>query len=207
MEKRQRDFENQLRTMVIEHSSAPWRVGYSIATIGSLVLVSGVFFFISLVYSRLILREIIVAARVFSTVTLLLANLALMIPTWIFVFLFVTVMLTPLLWLLLPIIYWLSKASVYWLLSSLAGGSIAGLAFGSPTHKIISLVGFLPSLGAICITAMSGVALHRRELFHRATSALLLRCAEKGPLRVAIGILGLISGIILILFQTRRYWK
>jgi hypothetical protein len=155
----------------------------------------------------MILREIIAAARVFSTITLIIANFALAGPMWITVFLLEMIIFTPLLWFGIPLVYLLSKVSLYWFLAFALGGGIMGLAFGSPLLKSISLLGFLPCVIALAITAFSGLVLLNRNLFHRCATATLLRFAEKGPLKFAGAILFLLGGCLAALIQLLRYWK
>jgi hypothetical protein len=159
------------------------------------------------VYSRLILREIIAAGRVFSTITLLIANFALVFPVWTVIFLLVTVLFTPLLWLFIPLVFLLSKLSFYWLFAFVAGGSIAGWAFGSGPVKIITLIGFLPCLFAVVVTALSGIVLVNRDRFHGVASWALRLCAEKGPVKVAAATLALIAAVLAAGILVIRYWK
>jgi hypothetical protein len=66
---------------------------------------------------------------------------------------------------------------------------------------------FLPCLIAVVVTGISGIVLIQRKRFHSVVSWFLLRCAEKGPLKVAFAVLGLIAGVILTVIQTIRYMK
>src|SRR5258706_13046073 len=87
VEKQAQQAQQQLQSIVREYSTPGWKACYTVASIIALTLLNSTFFFSSLVYSRMILREMIGAARVFTTVTLLIANFALAVPTWISVFL------------------------------------------------------------------------------------------------------------------------
>jgi hypothetical protein len=191
----------------MRYNSVGWTVAYSVTSLLVLVLLNSVLFFSSVVYSRLILKEIIAAGRVFSTITLLIANFALVFPTWTVVFLLVTILFTPLLWLLIPLAFSLSGVSIYWVLALIAGGSIVGWAFGSIPLKVITLAGFLPCLFAVVVTALSGVVLLYRDRFHDAASWFLRICAEKGPTKVAAALLALLAAIIAAIVLVIRYWK
>jgi hypothetical protein len=199
--------EDQLKTIVRQFSSPTWICIHSVSSLLALILLNSLLFFSSLVYSRMVLREIAAAPRVFSAATLLLANFALVLPTWTIVFLLEMIIFTPLLWFCIPLAYVLSRISLYWFLAFGLGGSVAGLAFGSPILKAVSLLGFLPCLFALGMTALSGLALLSRNLFHKTASSILLRFADKGPLKVAVAVLLFGAGTIAALFQLLRYWK
>jgi len=206
-DKKVQQFEQQLKFAVDHYTTTKWQVIYSVASLLLLLILNGCFFFSSLVYSRLILREIIAAARVFSTMTLLLANFAFTLPTWALFFALEIIVFTPWLWLALPAVYILSKVSIYWLLLFLAGGGIGGLAFGSPGLKLTSLVGFTPCFLALLITLISGVILQKRKLFHRLASCILFQFATKGPLKFTVAFLALMAVALGALVTVLRYWK
>jgi hypothetical protein len=121
-EKKQQKAMQDLEKAVMQYNSTGWLIFYSITSHLVLALLNATLFFFSVVFSRLILREIIAAGRVFSTISLLLANFALVLPAWTVVFLLVTVLFTPALWLMIPLVFVLSRASVYWLVAMAAGG-------------------------------------------------------------------------------------
>jgi len=205
-EKQLQQSQQTLEAVVRQYSTSGWKITYSVTSLVALTGLNSVFFFSALIYSRMILKEIIAAARVFSTVTLLLANFALAGPTWILVFLLEMVIFTPWLWLGLPAVYYLSKVSLYWLAAFISGGSIIGLAFGSSLISV-SLLGFLPCVLALMVTALSGLILLNRNLFHKLAIAVLLRCAEKGPLKVGAALMILLGGSLAALIQLLRYWR
>jgi hypothetical protein len=206
-EKNRQQAETELRNIVLRYNTNTWAAAYSIVSLSALVLLNAILFFMSLVFSRLVLREIIAAGRVFSTITLLISNFALVFPAWTIVFLLVTILFTPLLWGAVPLVLLLSKSSVYWLLAFIAGGSIASLAFGSAPLKAVTLVGFLPCVFSVVVTGLSGIVLLNRDRFHRILSFVLLRCAEKGPLKVAVVVFLFIAGVIVTVVQAIRYMR
>jgi len=121
-DRQQQQAMKELQKNVMQYNSAGWMVFYSVCSLLVLVFLNSGLFFLSVVYSRLILKEVIAAGRVFSTITLLIANFALVFPVWTVVFLMVTVLFTPLLWLFIPLVFVLSRLSVYWLFAIFAGG-------------------------------------------------------------------------------------
>ena len=206
-EKQQQQEMKEFQNAVMQYNSTGRMIFYSVSSLLILVLLNAALFFLSVVYSRLILREIHSAGRVFATITLLIANFALVFPAWTVVFLLVTILFTPLLWLSIPLVFLLSRVSVYWLLAIVAGGSIAGWAFGSGPVKIITLIGFLPCLLTVVVTAFSGIVLINRDRFHGAASWSLRLCAEKGPVKTATATLALLAAILAAGILVIRYWK
>jgi hypothetical protein len=206
-EKAAKQANAELLAIVVRFNTGAWTAAYTVVSLVILVLLNSILLFLSVVYSRLILREIIAAGRVFSTLTLLIANFALLIPGWIVLLLLLTVLFTPWLWLIVPVFLLLSKASFYWTLAFIAGGGIAGLAFGSTPLKVITVAGFLPCVLTAIVTALSAIVLLNRDGFHRVLSSILLKCAEKGPLKVALAVLLIFSGLVFTCFQAARYMR
>jgi hypothetical protein len=198
--------EEELRGLLARYNTIPWAATYSIASLFALVTLNSVLFFLSVVFSRLILREIIAAGRVFSTVMLLIANFALLVPAWLIVLLLVTVLFTPFVWGVIPLTFLLSQLSIYWFLAFFTGGTLAAWAFGGAGLKAITLVGFLPCLFGVAVTGISAITLSNKNLFHGALSWFLLRSAEKGPLKVVMALFAVVVGVVALIQTLRHVW-
>lgn len=175
-----------------------WKAVYSVGLFIFLLGLNAGLCFCSFVFSRLMLREIILSGRFFTTVVLLVVNGFLVAIVSSFVLLVLIILSNPKLWVFLPAAYELSSDSIYWPLSMLLGGGVASWIWGEATLKIVVLIALLPCFLAFFITAFTAVAIVWRDRFKKLLSAFLLRCAEKEPLPVIMGSLALIASLLAI---------
>lgn len=172
---------------------------YSVLFFLILLLLNSALCLCSLVFSRMILREIIASARPFSTLALLVTNVFLVLNISSVFLLFLTVLSIPLIWFFLPILFGLSKQSFISFVLLLSGGEVAVWIFGGADLKLVVLIAFLPSVCAIGISLFSLAAIIWRDAFHLFISAVLLRCAEKGPLTIIVGSFTFLASCVAIL--------
>lgn len=169
---------------------------YSVLFLVILVFLNALHCFCSLVISRLILREIIAAARPYSTFCLLITNLFLVINMSSVFLLLLTILNTPIMWYFLPVIFIFAAHSFTVFLLFFFGGQIVSWIFGSPALKLVTLIAFLPFIFTFAVSAFSYMAMIWRNAFHKCVSAVLLRCAEKGPLAVIVTTSAIIASLI-----------
>jgi hypothetical protein len=184
---------------VEKYNTTELAVIYSILFLFILLVLNNVLCFFALVFSRLILREIIAACRPFSIIALLITNFVLVLIISSVVLLLLTVLATPLVWFFLPILFGISEQSFSFLVLILSGGGIAAWIFSSAALKLVTLIAMLPCLFALGVTLFSVAAIIWRNAFHKFISAVLLRCAEKGPLTMIVAIFTLTASCIAIL--------
>jgi hypothetical protein len=184
---------------VEKYNTTKLAVIYSILFLLILLVLNNVLCFFALVFSRLILREIIAACRPFSIIALLITNFVLVLIISTVVLLLLTILATPLVWFFLPILFGISEQSFSFLVLLLSGGGIAAWIFSSAALKLVTLIAMLPCLFALGVTAFSLAAIIGRNAFHKFISAVLLRCAEKGPLTMIVAIFTLTASCIAIL--------
>jgi hypothetical protein len=197
----------QIQQTILKYNTTTWTIAYSVISLLALALLNTTLFFLSLIYSRMILREIIVAGRVFSMTVLLIANFALLVPAWLITFLLDTALLQPLLWTFIPITYFFTEVSIFWLLGIITGGSIVNLAIGNRSLEAITLIGFAPCIFIVCVTVFSALTLLNREKFHSFLCWFLKVCVEKGPAKVTGATLALVASVLGAVLLVFRYWK
>jgi hypothetical protein len=169
---------------------------YSVCFLLILVFLNALLCFFSMVFSRLIMREIILAARPFSTIALLVTNFVLVINVASVFLLLITALSTPILWYFLPLIFGLSKQSFSIFILILFSGEIASWIFSSAALKLVTLIAMLPCVLVFGVCVFSGAAMIWRNAFHKCVSAVLLRCAEKGPLTIIVVTSALLASFI-----------
>jgi hypothetical protein len=189
----------KIKNTTTKYDTITFAVIYSISFLLILVLLNSLLCFCSLVFSRMILREIIAAGRPFSTIALLVTNFVLVISVSSVFLLLLTVLATPLAWYFLPFIYGLSRQSFQLFLLIIFTGGIASWIFGSASLKLVTIISLLPCVLALGVSVFSGAAMIWRNAFHFCVSAILLRCAEKGPLTVIVGTSVMVASLVAFL--------
>ena len=186
----------KVKSVTEKYNTSTYLVIYSFLFFLMLVFLNALLCFCSLVISRLILREMIAAARPFSTFCLLVTNFFLVLNMSSVFLLLLTVLDTPLIWYFLPVVFIFAAHSVTVFLLLFFGGQIVSWVFGSPALKLVTLIAMLPFIFTLIVSVFSYAAMLWRNAFHKCVSAILLRCAEKGPLTLVVAISALIASLI-----------
>jgi len=82
--------------------------------------------------------------------------------------------------------------------------AVAGIAawiFVSPVLKIVTLIAMLPSVFTLAVTMITGLAIAARNCLHKLVSAVLLRFAENGFLKITIAFCSLVVAIIAVVTE------
>lgn len=206
-DKRSQEIAKKLSEIAAKYGTSGWKIAYSVAFIMSLILLNSLLFFLALVFSRVTLSEIIAAGRSFSTLALLFTNTMVFVPIWIVVLLLILFLSMPMLWMAVPVLYLMFKVSIYWFVWILVTGSLIALAFAGAPVKAVALIGLLPCVFSIFVTATTAIALFFRERFRWIISAFLYRCAKRGPLAVIIGVLTLVAALVAVIGQAIQLIK
>ena len=188
-----------------KYSTLGYEIAYSVLMILSLVGLNGFLCFFSFAISRAILKEIVAAGRPLSTLALLVTNALFVSIISTFCLILLTVLATPLVWYFLPLVPILAKESWEVFMLVLLSGGVVSWLFASPALKVVTLIALLPCLVTMLITLLSWIALLSRKSFHRLVSAVLLRCAEKGPLLVIAGTSVLLATLFGIISASFKY--
>jgi hypothetical protein len=186
----------KVKQVTMKYNTTSCCAVYSVTFMVILVFLNALLCFFSLVISRLILREMIAAARPFSTLALLVTNLFLVVNVSSVFLLFLTILNTPIVWLFLPVILLILPHSFSVYVLVFFGGELASWIFSSPALKLVALIALLPFIFTLSVSMFSYTAMLWRNLFHKCVSSILLRCAEKGPLTVIVITSALVASLI-----------
>ncbi len=184
-----------VKKYVTEHDTKNDILAYSIFYFLLLFIINGTTFTLSLIGCRIMLREIVLAARVLSTVALVITNLVSLSFATIFLLLIFTLLTIPLLWILAPTMYYLANESIYTFGAFLVGGAITLWLMSGITSKIIVLIALIPSLIAISVGAISAILIKWRTFFHWVVSAILIRLVKNGPIPVILATITVTTGL------------
>ena len=184
-----------------------WTLVYSIAFLSILIISNAILFYLVLTFSRLILREIIAAARLFSTIALLVTNFCFVLFVSTFFLLLLSILGIPLVWYIMPLVYQISQDSFGMLFLIVSAAGVAAWIFVSPVLKIVTLIAMLPSVLTLAVTVITGLAIAARNLLHKLVSAVLLRFAENGFLKITIAFCSLVVAIIAVVTELVHLFK
>lgn len=185
-----------VKEYVTEHGSQKDIITYSVFYFAFMFLTNAAIFIMSLIGCRVMLREIVLAARTLSTVGLVFTNLVLSLFVSVALLLIFTVLALPLLWMLAPALYYVANESIYTFCTFLVGGAITLWIMSGTAAKIIALLGLIPSLFAVAIGIFSSLAIKWNKTFHWMFSAALNRFVKNGPIPVALIIITLITTVV-----------
>ncbi len=186
----------QVKLATRKYDTTAYVCVYSSIFILVLFFLNALLSFISLIISRLILREMIAAARPYSTFCLLITNLFLVVNVSSVFLLLLTILYTPIIWYFLPLVFIFAGHSFSIFILVIFGGQLGAWIFGSPALKLVALIAMLPFIFTLAVSVFSYAAMIWRNAFHKCVSAILLRCAEKGPLTVLVVTSTLIASFI-----------
>lgn len=201
-EERKAEWYN-IRTKILRFDTTAWRVLYSASFFGCLLLSNICLFPLSLAFSRIILREMVAAGRTFTSFALLITNLVLVSVISGFVLVFLEILSLPALWIVVPFLgpFLIYLTGVFF--ATIIVSTLIAWTFGATAIKTVVLIAFCPCIFALTVTAFTLVTLGLRNKIHTVVSAILLRCATKGP----IVILGSILALIVALISALARWS
>jgi len=189
---------------VVEYDTPSRVVIYSVAFFIILPTLNACLCFCSLVFCRLILREIIASARWFSTFALLVTNLVLVLAVSSIVLILLTIIAVPIIWIVLPSAFVVAKQSFLTFGAAMLGSICGVWLMSSSALKIVLAIALLPSLLTIAVAGFSLIAMISRNALHSIVSAVLLRCAERSPFVLIGGSFGVIAALIACLAKLTR---
>ncbi len=181
---------------IANYDSAVYARMYSIGFYIAVFAANTFMFVVSLAFGRTILREIANSRRIITTCALIFTNCFFVFACACALVLFLTLLAVPVFWLAIPFIYQVSSESLYFTCGFLISTAIAILMSIGNSTKIIIFIALLPSCLAIFVSLCSLFAFRWRNQFHYVVKVLLIRCAEKNPFVVLIGIIALLGGLI-----------
>lgn len=193
-----------LRAGVEKYDTAKNATIYSIAYFIGVIAVNALLFYFALIFSRVVLREICLTARVISSVSLFLSNFFLVFFLSSFSLIALLVASMPLFWLLLPLAPLVAEASFQTFILLVYGASLGIWAINCVPLNIVIVITFLPGVFAVFATFASLILVLGRNPLHKIISAVLLRCAEKSPITVIGACFALIVAVITALVQLMR---
>ena len=186
----------KVKRSAVKYDTTAYCAIYSVTFIIILIFLNALLCFLSLVISRMIMREMIASARPFSTLALLATNFFLVVNVSSVFLLFLIILNTPIIWYFLPLVLFILPHSFSVYLLVIFGGELASWIFSSPALKLVAVIAFLPFIFTLTVCLFSYSAMICRNLFHKCVSSILLRCAEKGPLTVIIVTSAVIASLI-----------
>jgi hypothetical protein len=185
-----------LHNRIANYDAAIYARIYSVGFYIVVFAVNVFMFIVSFAFGRTILREIANSRRVITTCALIFTNCFFVFVCVCALVLFLTLLAVPVFWLLVPYMYRVASDSIYLTCGFLLSTAIAILTSIGTSTKIMLFIAMLPSCFVICVSACTLCAIKWREQFHFVVKHLLIRCAEKNPFAVLIGIIALIGGLI-----------
>jgi len=194
-----RETFDKLRSNILHFDTKSSRIIYSVLFFLILTLANFALFPISLAFSRKILREVLLAKTVFTCFSLLLANLVFLWFLYGTLLVFLWVFALPALWFgtaLVALILWQVKILYF---AALPVAIPFAWTFSPPAIKSIALIGFCPCILTLLATSFTVATLRFRDVLHAFVSAVLFRCATKGPLVILFTTITLIVTLISLL--------
>jgi hypothetical protein len=191
---------NQLKERILRFDTKGWRTLYAAVLFTCLIVSNSCFFPLSLAFSRAILREMVAAGRTFTCFALFITN-AVLIGLLGGIFLIVLwTLAVPAIWfgvILIVAFLWGTAKVLYLALLPIA--IPVAWVFSPPAIKSMVLIAFCPCGLTLLVTFFTVVTLGFRRGIHTFISAILLRCATKGPLVIIGASVTLIVGVITLL--------
>lgn len=189
----------QFRQDVIKHDTTGDIVTYSIVYFLTLFIVNDLLFILSLAFCRMMLREIALSGRLLSTGSLVFTNAIIIFGLCSLVLFVFTIFAIPLFWFVIPFVYQASGESLYTIVVFCLSAAVTLWFLSGISVKLVALIAFLPSLFAGIVGLFSLLAIKWKGAFHFILKSILIRCAEKSPIAVLLGIITFISGVLVIL--------
>jgi hypothetical protein len=186
----------KIHQTVAKYTTVPYSILFSIIFFSILLFCNTVLFFFSLVFCRMIIREIVVVGRTLSTFSLLITNLFITFNFASTILLFLLIVENPVGWVWVPIFLLIAQHSLVGSGVTFSFSETMAWLISDAALRLTVLIAFLPSVFALLVTLLSFITLRWRNGIHRCVTALLLRCESKGPFVVIAGIIALISALL-----------
>jgi hypothetical protein len=187
-ELKQNEMEKKVAAVAEQLDNGVWRGTYFSALCLTMIVANAGVFFLSLAFSRRILRAIWKAKDVFTSIILLTVNCFAALVAASLLLEFYSIIVFPALSGLPILAYFLTKISIAWLLVSFFNGAVAAWAFGNNPLRFIAAVSVLPSIATILISFLSGIAIWQKKRVHTACGYLLDKGAGQKPISALFGI-------------------
>jgi hypothetical protein len=110
-----------------------------------------------------------------------------------------TLLATPLLWLLFPAAYRIAEESFYTFCVFLLGAATTIWIMSGISAKLLALIALLPNVFAAVVGAFSVLAIKWKKAFYLTVSGILIRCVDNSPLTVILGTAVFITGLIALI--------
>jgi hypothetical protein len=192
---------DQFKGKILRYNTVGLKTAYSVIFFAGMFFLNSSLFLLSLVFSRIMLCEMVSAGRTLTAFSLLITNIVLVGVVSSAVLLLLVILAVPALWLVVPVflIILVYSKNISLLALAFGLGFTGAWTFGSAPLKTTVWIAFSPCTLTLIVTGFTIVALGIRRKLHSLVSAVLLRCAVKGPISVAIGLVAVVSSLVAVL--------
>ena len=179
-----------------KYDTLSYMLAYSTIFFLLLFTINAFLFVVSLVFCRVMLREIAATRRILSTASLIFTNVITVFSLCCFLLFFLTFLAIPLFWVLIPAMKVVADESLATIVVFLLSASITLWIMAGGSAKLVVLIAFLPSAFAGIVGLFTLLAIKWRNAFHFIVSFILIRCVEKSPILFLVAMVTFISGVL-----------